>query len=43
MAVFLTHTDGDHAGALGLFEKANGHIFCKDRPNENGPNSKNTC
>jgi len=35
-AVFLTHTDGDHVGAIGLFEKAKLYISKEEEPMING-------
>jgi glyoxylase-like metal-dependent hydrolase (beta-lactamase superfamily II) len=39
-AVFLTHTDVDHVGALGLFEKANLYISKEEELMLNGTKSK---
>ena len=39
-AVFLTHTDGDHVGALGLFDKAKLYMSKEEEQMINGKKSK---
>jgi len=39
-AVFLTHTDGDHVGALGLFDKAKLYMSKEEEQMINGQKSK---